>query len=198
MTSITNQALETLPPGWNNARVTYSWHGKEKRKIQILDSRSGMLYMQEPMAITAFKCFLLTFAVPFYFVGYTLLHLLRLPLVTLCNCSPVAFFKQLWKIVKIPFHWIGMQFAALYGIFKPLEGRAVFGKVEKSLHDGKSRLEAVGYWKIRFSCSKFFWMTLLNRQITHSLFIGFCMQSLAKIPDRRITRVELLPAPPAA
>ncbi len=196
--------LEVLPKGWTNAEVTYLSQGKENTRIEILDMK-GNRYWQEPMFVIAIKCFLLFFVgLPGYFLVYTAVHLIRLPIVTLWNGSPTALFKQIWAIVRIPFYLIGLECAALYGIFKPLDGRALFGEIESSLHDGKTVRDAAQHEKnappVLKMCLKMCWDTLSKKVDPYAFFIGFCMQPYGKVTDPHIISVRPVQAqtPPGA
>ena len=187
--------LEVLPNGWANVRVAFSHKdGRVERRIEIMELFSGVRYLQEPMAMVAFKCLGLFLAVlPAYFIVYTLVHLIRLPLATLVNLSPTTFFKQIWKIARIPFYFIALEYAALYGAFNPMEGRALFGKYESDLHDGKTRREAEQYKKE--SEASTVWDAIASIDNKTSFFIGYCMQPIGKTSDPHIISHEVLPDP---
>ncbi len=157
--------VENLSWGWKTVKST-------PKRNAIIDAKQ---YPQEPMVMVAAKCGMLFIGLPFYFLAYTAVHLIRLPIVTLVNASPTAFLKQIWKLARIPFYWVGLEFAAFYGVFKPLEGRALFGDLERSLHDEKPRRQAVNY-KNELSWFRVCWNTLSLKENPSTLFIGFCMQ----------------------
>jgi len=142
----------------------------------------------------ALKCFgLFLFVLPAYMLVYTLIHCIRLPLVPLINLSPTALLRQVWKIARIPLYFMALEFAALYGSLKPLEGRALFAKFESDLHDGKTRREAEQYQKK--SAPDLYWNALTAVENKTSLFVGFCMQPMGKTTDEHILNVEVLPNP---
>ncbi len=206
--------LENLPKGWANAKVQFKRsNGKPVDRIEILDLRSLKSkfpsevldlkskpcprYPQEPMAMIAFKCFgLFLIVLPIYFLIYTSVHLIRLPIVAAMNCSPTAFAKQIWTLVRIPYYWIALECAALYGIFRPLEGRALFGKLERDLHGGKNRRDAVQYLKELSPFQKLCWNTLSLKEDPQTFFVGFCMQPIGKTNDQingQPVDVQILP-----
>jgi hypothetical protein len=114
--------LEKMPDGWANAEDTDRRTGVSR--YVILDLKTQICYLQEPLRMVAFKCLgLFLLLLPVYMLGYTAFHLIRLPFVTLANGSLKAFAKQIWAIVRIPFYSLLLEGAALYGVFKPLEGR---------------------------------------------------------------------------
>lgn len=182
---------EDLPPGWENVVVDLRrGNGQHVRRVEILDVANETLYSQEPLNMIAFKCFgLFAFINSTYFILYTLQHFMRLVLVPIVNVSLLAIFKEAWKIVQIPFLYIGMQFASLYGIFKPLEGRALFAKFESILHDGKTRRDAEQYQKIRRTNSELAWDALCEENPRTAFFVGFCMQPYGSTHDPHITLV---------
>ncbi len=174
----TEWGLEPLPDKWANVEVTFNCRqGKEWSRIQIMDLQSGDLYLHEPVSITAIKCFGLFLLVnPLYFLFYTATCLIRLPLVPIVNCSISALFKELWHIVKIPFFFIGMELAALYGVFNPLTGRAYFAKMESLLHDGKTKRQARQHVKETERAPLLEDFLAENPKMVP--FVGVCMQSV--------------------
>lgn len=179
--------LEVLPNGWANAKVSF----KNRERYEIVHLKSNTRYLQEPMKLVAFKCFeLFLVGLPLYFLCYAAFHLVRLPVVTLLNGSPKAFLKQIWTLVRIPFYWISLMFAALYGAFNPLEGRALFGALENSLH-GKDRRSSVTY-KSEFECLNQTWASLSTVEDEQTFYIGICMQPYGKTNDSYLTKVEVL------
>jgi hypothetical protein len=185
--------LEVLPDGWANAKVFFSHRdGRVEKRIEILRLSDGSRYSQEPLAMIAAKCFgLFAALLPCYMAVYTLFHLIRLPVATLLNLSPSTFCKQIWKIVRIPFYFIALECAALYGVFNPLEGRALFGKFESVLHDGKTRREAEQYKKE--SEKGAYWSAIASIDNKSSFFAGFCMQPIGSTTDPHIISYEVLP-----
>lgn len=190
-----NYPLEALPEGWANVKVIFRHrNGQVEKRIEILDLSDQKRYIQEPMAMIAFKCFgLFIIVAPLYFLAYTLVQLIRLPIVPLVNLSPTAFLKGIWDIVRIPFYFIALECASLYGIFKPLEGRALFGKFESDLHDGKTRRESEQYQKKSLPVP--YWEALSSVENQTSFFIGYCMQPIGKTDDLHVISFEILPSP---
>ncbi len=185
--------LERLPKGWANFKVTLECRdGREKTRYEILDVRSRKApytrYQQEPLGLTAFKCFELVLALPFYFLGYGIFHLVRLPIVTLVHLSPSAFFKQIWTLVRIPFYFVALEFSALYGIFKPLEGRALFSSWEKALHDGKERYDDI----LRHDIGPFWKQSCSAKEDPNTCFLAFCLQPLGRTDAPHIKKVRLV------
>ena len=185
---------ERLPSGWVYADVSFMRKstGQIEKRIEIIDLRketlkSGALrYLQEPMQVIAVKCAGLFVLLTPYFFAYAAFQLIRLPVATLIQLSPSVFCRQIWKIVQIPFYFVALEFSALYGIFKPLEGRAWFGFWESCLHDGKNRSAAIRYEKTFHSFSDLLWLgwkELSSERTLESLFLAFCMQPIGKSTD---------------
>lgn len=190
--------LEQLPEGWQNAEVMFRRSNQTSvtRRFEILELSTMTRYPQEPLNMIALKCFGLFLIVQLlYFLIYSTLHFIRLFLVPVVNLSPLAFFKEAWKIVQIPFLYIAMEFAALYGVIRPLEGRVFLGQVEQILHDGKGRRQAVQYEKTPRSYFEYFKEALFEEDPQHAFFVGFCMQPLGSTRDPHLISVEPLPDP---
>jgi hypothetical protein len=169
--------LEVLPDGWANASV--SLQGKEPR-YEIINLETHTRYHQEPLSVIAIKCFgLFLVVLPMYFLFYTALHLARLPVVTIVNGSPTAFFKQIWHLVQLPFYFIALEFSALWGIFRPLEGRALFATVEKRLHGGKDTHSAINR-KDEIRWLEQTWRALSRKENPETFYLAYCMQPYRK------------------
>lgn len=189
--------LEELPEGWVNAEVTFRRsNGVEETRVEILNLETQLRYGQEPMSMIAFKCFELFCVSIFYFLGYAVFHLIRLPVATIVNLSPTVLFKELCKAVQIPFYFLAIEFAALYGIFKPLQGRAFVGAIESSFHDGKTRQQAEQYKKGSWPFWANFCEAISVKENPTALFIAFCMQPLGARADAHIVSVKELSNPP--
>lgn len=184
--------LENLPDGWKNARVYFRRHDDSiETRFEIINLESGKRYLHEPLLVISYKCLGLFLLVnPLYFLFYTIVQLARIPLVPILNISISAVFKEIWHLVKIPFFLVGMQFAALYGIFSPLEGRTYFATLESDLHDGKTRNEALQKVKGKLSFGSVFYGALSEETPSKAIFIGFCMQPLGTCLDRHIDQIE--------
>lgn len=175
----------TLPVGWEVADVYFRrTNGHIERRAEILHTGR---YRSEPLNEIAFKCGALFFLVlPAYFIAYTAFHLIRLPIVTLANFSLKACIEQIRTLVRIPFYWIGLEMAALIGIFKPLEGRALFGSLEKDLHDGKKFQKATDF----NTSLKFCWEMFSKKDVPYAFFMAPCMQQWGATKDPHIIFVR--------
>lgn len=184
--------LEKLPVGWANARVTLEHKGGEiETRVEIIDLKTGTRYLQEPMPMIALKCAgLFALLLPPYLLIYTLFQIIRTPIATVVNLSLTVFVKQIWSIVRIPFYAAALEFAALYGVFRPLEGRALFGKFQSDFHDGKTRRQAEQH--LKKTESDFLWKALSLREPETAFFAGYCMAPIGQRNDAHIKQVQIL------
>lgn len=187
--------VEELPPGWATAEVTFRHaDGKLTHRYEILDVRfkdeHRTRYAHEPMNMIAFKCFgLFLLGLPIYFLIYTAFQFVRTPIVSVLNLSPTAFLKQIWAIARIPMYFIGLEYAAFYGIFNPLEGRAFFAMLERAFHDGKGLHESVQYQQ-DMTFKELCWSSLKEPNYRSAFFAGVCMQPIGKTNDPHIIAVK--------
>ncbi len=173
--------LESLPNGWMNRRNLV------KNRLEIVSQNDRLRYQQEPMSLIAFKCMgLFLFVLPFYMTIYTILHLIRLPVISYVHRSISLSMKQVIAIVRIPFYWLALQFSALLGIFRPLEGRAWFAHFEKRLHGGVERRDAANFYDrldVVEECKK----TLANENEPAPFYAAICFQPYGKLSSRLIS-----------
>ena len=130
-----------------------------------------------------------------YFSIYIGHQTVRAATVSIAHLSPTAFLKQIWAAARVPFYLICLEFAALYGAFSPLAGRALFAKVESRFHDGKGLHESVQYQKkidILETCKN----SLIDLDYPLAFFAAYCMQPFGKITDPHVISVRQIP--PAA
>ncbi len=184
--------LETLPTGWVNAKVTLD---STRSRWEILNLTTQLRYRQEPLLTIAIKCALLfLIGLPLYFLSYSFMELVRLPLVPIVNCSPSAFIREAWKIIQLPSLFLFMELSALYGIFDPLNGREALAKCEKVLHDGKTILDLEGRDKRSRGALEQIQDLFFTAEPKTAFFIAPCMQPLLRHP----LSVEPIPNPVGA
>jgi hypothetical protein len=194
-------SVESLPQGWVTAEVNFRHaDGKVSSRYEILDVRLGPIeqadrYCHEPLVMIAFKCFgLFILVLPLYFLLYTAYQIVRTPIVVVANLSPTALIKQIWAIARTPLYFLKMEYAAVYGIFRPLEGRALLSSAESELHGGKGLHDDCNYQKAPFGpcCKK----SLLDLEPKQRAFVALCMQKIGKANDPHIVSVRAVqPAP---
>lgn len=200
--------VETLPEGWKTAEVGFFHrNGKKETRIEIIDP-NGMRYVHEEMGVTAIKCFMLLIGTPIFLGLNIFWHALRTPIATLAaplvslvklirNPTwiqtkefvkdllwniPLFFIKGMWNIVRAPFYAIAMEFAALYGVFKPIEGRSLIAKIERGWHR-LSRVEDIRYEEKEVDCSLI--LKVAGDKDFHATFyLAHCMQPFGNLSDQ--------------
>lgn len=176
--------FESLSQPWFNAEVE---RATGKKRYEIIDRSTGERYRQEPITMIAFKCFLLSLATPYYLSGYMAFHLARIPFAIISERSLKTLLPSIKAVVKAPFYAIAFEFAALYGIFKPLEGRALLSKIELRWHE-KTRKQNVAL--LNQTDSEILWNGLTQTDYPYVLHLAPCMQSLGSIHDEGIKANE--------
>jgi hypothetical protein len=190
--------VEKLPPGWATADVKIRHaNGTETHRYEVLDLRfdstidHATRYLHEPMSMIAFKCFaLFLVGLPIYFLVYAAYQFIRTPIVTLVNLSPIAFLKQIWNIGRIPIYFVGLEYAAFYGIFNPLEGRALFGRIEGAFHE-KGLHESLQHRKDDPTLKELCIDSMITLEYPYATFAGVCMQPIGKTDDPHVVSVTL-------
>lgn len=210
---------EELPSGWDTYRVFWKDRkGIESWRTEIVSQRTGERFQHEPMLTTAFKCFLLVVFTPVYLLGYMGFHFLRTPLTMLatvarsiyllgsrpswpqvlqlgkdlCLTAPHCFLKGCAAMLKAPFYSISLQVAALYGMVRPLEGRAWVGFIERKWHGTDSHRADFTYALDRMSLEDVLLHSFCDKDFPYTFYLAFCMQKLGHIEDAYLTRKEKL------
>lgn len=133
----------------------------------IEDIKTGNMYLDEPGYIVSFKCALIALGMPLYTTGKMAWHLFKTPIeITAIAIDTIVrvgqllvrqrlqegatemrrglfqiadtFGTGLFEIIKAPLFGLGMELAALYGIFKPHHGRKFEAMVESAWQKGAS------------------------------------------------------------
>lgn len=90
---------------------------------------------------------------------------------------------DIWRICRSPIFALGMEFASLYAIFSPYEGRKWIGKVESAWRDETPyRLNVNKLDNKKYDSDRFY----LFKQISKGkiLFMAICMQKMGNIYDK--------------
>ena len=115
----------------------------------IVDGATNKKYLNEDLKIIRIKCFLLTLGTP---VVHSIAALYAIASKTLKIATFYHFRKaratepqrpkistalkatgiDLLKIVAAPLAWVGLELAAVYGIFRPLDGRKLYASIERA------------------------------------------------------------------
>lgn len=127
---------------WGTA--VFTWRGKTTRLPW--DTKTGYIYNSDSPNLIRAKCALLisrtwidtTFRV-IYHLGMTILRTLTFPFACVAGKQKMA--EQIRKIkesaadiFRAPFYAVSKTYAAIYGLFKPLDGRRLYGYFERSLN----------------------------------------------------------------
>ncbi|HKZ00305.1 MAG TPA: hypothetical protein VJ112_03965 [Rhabdochlamydiaceae bacterium] len=134
---------------------------RNKEYSFIEDARTKELYWDEPAFVVSMKCAGIALGTPSYTAMYMAWNLAKLPLDTVAIAGtalekigsqlkerkmvdaaatfwkeiviqlPTQLFTDIWNIVKSPLFALGIEFAAIYGIFDPFRGRALEAKIEQ-------------------------------------------------------------------
>lgn len=142
------QPINNWKPDLNGEKWQY---GEERGEPKfIVDQTTNRRYFNETRGIVRFKCFLLTLGTPFVHpiasianVAYRVLKLATFShfwankdgetkynfKARLANAG-----KDLLRIVATPFSIVGLELAALYGIFRPYDGRKLYASIERATY----------------------------------------------------------------
>jgi hypothetical protein len=172
--------VESLAEPWYTAEVKLV---NGNMRYEIFNRETLLRYQHEPVRMIAFKCAMLVIGIPFYLFAYSLFHIVRVPFCIVNELSFRTVPYSIWAIVKAPFYAIAFEFACLYGIFKPLEGRALISKVESDWHE-KTRKDAIIF--LKDSLENVIWNALTHTHYQHTYFLAFCMQTRGPINDQLI------------
>ncbi|MES2274019.1 MAG: hypothetical protein V4487_07490 [Chlamydiota bacterium] len=200
--------IERLPKGWVTARVHFRHRdGRADSYIEIVHLKNNNRFLHEPMLLTSLKCAGLIFLSAVYFGAYEIFHLVRTPLTAInvigtsfanlvCSpnwknvkqllvdvawTAPKCIFIGIWTLVRAPFYCIGMMFSALFGIFKPLEGRELLGEVEAAWHQKTIREDLM-----HLEDDNWIWPAFADKDFRYTSFIAVCMQPHGKTTDPHI------------
>lgn len=98
----------------------------------LIDQSTGRKYWNESLIVVSFKCLLLTLGTPIIHtiaavisVVYRIFKILILP-------EDAG--EQALKLLATPFAVIGLELAAIYGIFNPYDGRKLYASIERALY----------------------------------------------------------------
>lgn len=188
----------------------------------VEDVATGDLYLDEEWHVVATKCVAIALGNPLYALGTELWHLTKTILVVGVvaidaikrlgeqigqgNLEVVGTIgwhwlvetartvgEGIWGIVSTPFYAIGVEFAALYGIFDQYQGRKWVAAIEHSWQNGASYREDLE-WPVRQE-NRNFWDAFvedLKKSRTHYLANCFQVRGNVQDPNIRVIRSEAL------
>lgn len=116
----------------------------------IVDQATNRRYLNESRGVVRFKCFLLTLGTPFVHPIASIvnvgLRILKLATLSHFWSKEVGYTeynfkarlaeagKDLLSIVAAPFSILGLELAAIYGIFLPYDGRKLYASLERATY----------------------------------------------------------------
>jgi hypothetical protein len=134
-----------------NAKMIEPYEGSHKKIGLIRDKSTGDTYLDEHIELVRGKCILLTLGTPVVQTLVLTINVVKrvLKLITLWDFwaeeipgTPYNFKaklegagKDLLRIVATPIALVGLQVAAIYGIFDPWNGRKAYGRIENWMYD---------------------------------------------------------------
>ena len=114
----------------------------------LIDQTTGRKYLNESKGVVGFKCFLLTLGTPIVHtiasvvnVAYRILKLVTLSHFWMTKEGEKSYnFKSrlkdastdLIRIVTQPIALVGLELAAIYGLFRPYDGRKLYASIERA------------------------------------------------------------------
>lgn len=121
----------TLGPEKRFQDLTFTWRGDTVHYRQ--DQRTHYIYNGDPISLVRKKCILLTLRTPIDMLVRMIYHIAM----TLLNFVLLRWRKldtSFFDIFRSAIYGIACTFAAIYGSFKPLEGRILYGELEIELN----------------------------------------------------------------
>ncbi len=113
------------------------------------------------------------------------------PVVALANAFmaisweiPQAVAQDIWRICRSPFHAVGMIFASLIAVVRPMEGRKWIGEIETSWHEGASFRMDIRYRSTVLDFFKQGFTKQISDIASGKLFyLGYCMAKRGNIKN---------------
>lgn len=141
--------LESASDRWEIAELTF----RDRTYCFVKDELTGLIYNDNSKKMVRYKFCLLTprnmadtTARTVYHVAMTAINLLKLPFSivrgrkkTFEHIDKIK--RSAWDVIRAPFFGIVGTCVAFYGIFKPYEGRRLYGYLERSLNRQNDRVD---------------------------------------------------------
>lgn len=192
--------------GWEFANVEFRHHdGSESSRNEMIHQKTGRRYLSASPCEVACKCSLLFLGIFPYLAFYVAIHTVRAPLTAATSLfeslhrfyeAPTirhivqivsdpfsSFAKEVWGIVRAPFYAIKMQFASLYGVFRPFEGLQLLEKAERRWHQKPRRAD------LRDDSTSLRGF-LTQPDYPNTFYLAACMQSLGTVRDPHLIKIE--------
>lgn len=116
----------------------------------LIDQSTGRRYLNESKRVVAIKCSMLAFGTPFVHLITAIVNIaFRILLLASCahfwmkyegeknyqiKARLLEACKDLLRIAATPIAYVGLEFAALYGIVMPYDGRKLYATMERALY----------------------------------------------------------------
>jgi hypothetical protein len=158
------------------------------------------------------KCLFAATFLPMYTAAYMVWHAVRAPLsalnvffqtfeefinqptfyalVKLVFAAPLQAARCFWFVVRAPFCSIAMQFAAFYGIVRPLEGRKHSAAVERFWKMGAAYKDDFRRMESNENVHQFVWRACTAKDFPHPFYIAECFQPMGTLNDDSIVSVR--------
>lgn len=128
------------------------WEVDREKPKNIIDWSTGRKYMNESEGIIRTKCFFVIFATPVVHCVACVVNVANrvaklligfqfwVPRVGEESCSFKARLKEARKdlllVLAQPLAFLGLELAAIYGLFRPLDGRKIYASIERVQYGG--------------------------------------------------------------
>ena len=104
---------------------------------------------------------------------------------------PKTLLYIIWTVVRAPIFAVGVMFAAICGLFSPMQGRKWVAAVEHEWHDRVSHKMDLRYEGVPHKNDHEKAMDDLMGIVGGKFFfLAYCFQTLGNVNDPRITRIE--------
>ena len=123
-------------------------YGDSEFPVDLIDKTTGRKYLNESKKTVKFKCFLLTLGTP-------IVHVIASVVTIAFRALRLATLSHFWahrsgeksysiknrlkdagvnllKIATQPITLVGLQLAAIYGLFRPFDGRKLYASIERA------------------------------------------------------------------
>lgn len=121
------------------------------KEMGLIADEQGRKYLNEDPAEIRLKCLFLSLSAPIVHVFALAFNIIKISLRILffwhfwpaedkdkpysIKANLIETGKDLLRIVATPLALIGMEAAAIYGMFNPLDGRKLYGSIERAMYD---------------------------------------------------------------
>ncbi len=125
-----------LVNNWEPDRKGPSWLNFDSEAPDVpaylTDQSTGRRYWNESLPVVSFKCLLLA-------VGTPIVHTIAAVISAVCRIFIILSLSEdagehALKLLATPFAVVGLELAAIYGIFNPYDGRKLYASIERALY----------------------------------------------------------------